>query len=47
MIDFFNKFHVSHNTFIVSDFGVLTSVIPNWKEFKSRLDEMAGLYLNE
>ncbi|NMT18523.1 M48 family peptidase, partial [Vibrio parahaemolyticus] len=26
---------------------LLTSVMPNWKEVKSRLDGMAELYLNE
>jgi predicted metal-dependent hydrolase len=39
--------HVAEHNHSVKFWRLLTQVMPNWKEVKSKLDDMAELYLNE
>jgi predicted metal-dependent hydrolase len=39
--------HIAEHNHSERFWRLLTQVMPNWKEVKSRLDEMAELYLNE
>ncbi len=39
--------HISEHNHSEKFWRLLTQVMPNWKEVKSKLDEMAELYLNE
>ena len=39
--------HIAEHNHSEKFWRLLTSVMPNWKEVKSRLDSMAELYLNE
>jgi|TARA_R110001632_G_scaffold44289_4_gene112755 predicted metal-dependent hydrolase len=39
--------HIAEHNHSERFWRLLTQVMPNWKEVKSRLDSMAELYLNE